>query len=94
MAKNEITVYERSVESLEIRLQEKRNRAKVKMTTYCVGETKNLYIDDCLRMGIVEAEVLRRIIKVYYRIIAAYPDLKNKDLNEREKWIQNKLNNK
>ena len=90
MTKNEIKVYERSAQSLETRLIEKKDRIKIKLTSYVTGETKTSFLDDCLRHGICEAELLRRIIRMYYRVISKYPELKGRDFKEIEEFIINK----
>jgi hypothetical protein len=90
MTQKEIIAYERSAQSLETRLIEKKKRMKIKITSYVTGETKISFLEDCLKYGICEAELLRRIIRMYYRVISKYPELKGKDFKEIEEFILNK----
>lgn len=85
----EITPYQRSSESLSVRQVVKKTLVKIKMTSYTVGETKNIFIDECQRRGLTEAEVLRQNVKVYHALLKRFPDLAGKEYKDICTFIAN-----
>jgi len=71
--------------------QGKKEKFKIRVTTFIQGELKNNFMKDCIKRGITEADMARDIIATYYLVVNQKPDLIEKETSEIKKYIIGKL---
>lgn len=50
-------------------LNEKKNNYKTKVTTYLTSTVKDDFLNDCINKELIESQVSRNILEIYYKII-------------------------
>lgn len=65
----------------------KKEKFKIRITTFIQGELKNTFMSDCIKRGITEADLARDIIDAYYSIVKKQPYLIEKELPEIKNFI-------
>ena len=69
----------------------KKERFRIRASTYIQGDLKNYFMDDCIKRGITEADLLRDIMEIYYSTIKIKPHLIEKEMMEVKQFIINKI---
>lgn len=69
----------------------KRDKFKIRVTTFITGELKNNFMNDCIKRGITEADMARDIIETYYSVMSLNKFLCEKEIPEIKNWITNRI---
>jgi hypothetical protein len=77
-------------ESLDLLLLKKRLYV-IRITGFIKGNTKNKFIEDCIKRGHGESKHLQHIVDVYYSIIEEKPELSAMEMTEVKAIIINKI---
>jgi len=69
----------------------KKEKFRIRASTYIQGDLKNYFMDDCIKRGITEADLLRDILEIYYSTIRMKPYLFEKEMTEVKKFINDRI---
>lgn len=64
---------------------------KIRVTTFIQGDLKNKFLKDCMKRGKNESIVAQHIIETYYKALNNVPGLNEKEPNEIQKYIIDKI---
>ena len=69
----------------------KKTKFRIRVSTYVQGDLKNYFMDDCIKRGITEADLLRDILEIYYSSIKLKPYLVEKEMTEVKQFIIDRI---
>ena len=72
-------------------LLQKKQKFKIRVTTFLQGELKNKFMDDCIKRDVQESELAGEIIKAYYSMLSEMPSMQQKEIPEIKNYIINKI---
>lgn len=69
----------------------KKNCYMTRISGYVKGSNKNFFIDDTIKRGVTESQMVQHIVDVYYSIVTNIPDVKGKEMDELKKIINERI---
>ena len=73
-------------------LNDKKAKYRTRVTTFLTGTTKNDYLSDCINKEMLESQVSRNILEIYYKIIIPQiPNNKYMEFVEIKKYLTKKI---
>ena len=85
--------YDYSENKLKIEtLNDKKKNYKTKVTTYLTSRVKDDFLNDCINKELIESQVSRNILEIYYKIIIPQiPNNKYMEFVEIKKYLSDKI---
>ena len=73
-------------------LNDKKKNYKTKVTTYLISTVKDDFLNDCINKEMIESQVSRNILEIYYKIIIPQiPNNKYMEFVEIKKYLSEKI---
>ncbi len=73
-------------------LNDKKKNYKTKVTTYLTSTVKDDFLNDCINKEMIESQVSRNILEIYYKIIIPQiPNNKYMEFVEIKKYLSEKI---
>ena len=85
--------YDYSENKLKIEtLNDKKKNYKTKVTTYLTSTVKDDFLNDCINKELIESQVSRNILEIYYKIIIPQiPNNKYMEFVEIKRYLSEKI---
>lgn len=86
-----LLMYNKNFAALIAHLERKLTFFQIRVTTRITGETKNKFLNDCLKREKNESQVAAHIFETYYSAVTKVPGLIDKEPNQIQKYIIDKI---